>query len=110
MQKKFEKEIFNVMYDVIPMISLMFNDNVGIGLTDRENYIYFKQGKNIKLPIDAGYSLTEPLGAPAIRVFKSGKMDITTLPKQVTPTDNTCYFFPIRENDEIVGALGVAID
>lgn len=37
--EKFDKEIFNYAYKFIPYISILFDDEVCFGITDKEKYI-----------------------------------------------------------------------
>ena len=41
-EKKFDKEIFNTVYDLVPYLSTLFNDEECIAISDTEKYLYIK--------------------------------------------------------------------
>ena len=104
--EKFDKEIFNYAYKFIPYISILFDDEVCFGITDKEKYIYYQDGKNFKLPLQVGAPIVEE----AKPVLKTGKPFITEIPKEVVGNDSKCYSFPLYEGDEVVGIFIVAIN
>lgn len=103
---KFEKEIFNTMYSIIPIVSALYDDSVCIGITDREKYLYTQMGKNFQIPFHAG----DTLNPFAVKVIEKGEFCKVSLPKHIMQTDSACYFFPLREENEVVGLFTVAVD
>ena len=103
---KFDKQVFNNLYEFIPYISLLFDDDACIGITDKEKYIYVQQGKNFKLPLKDG----DPIVEEAKPVFETGKPYITEIPKQIVGNDSKCFSFPLYEDNKIVGLFIVALN
>lgn len=106
MENKFEHEVFNRVYEMFPVLSELYDHNVCIGIADWERYLYVVQGKEFKIPFHTG----DKTNAPLIKVLESGRITKLSMPKTMVETDNTCYFFPLREDGKVVGALTVAVD
>lgn len=104
-ENKFEKQVLNVVYDLIPFISALFDDEGCVGIADREKYLYVKMGKNFTLPYNEG----DPLVPEVKRTIESNKMLIQEVPTSVVPTGAKCYSFPLTEDNEVVGLLAIAV-
>ena len=104
-ENKFEKQVFNIVYDLIPFISTLFNDEGCVGIADKENYLYVKMGKNFILPYNAG----DPLVPEVKKTIELNRILIQEVPTSVVPTGAKCYSFPLTENNEVVGLLAIAI-
>ena len=52
--KRFDKDILNTVYDLMPYISTLFNDEECMALTDTEKFIHLKMGKSFKMPYKVG--------------------------------------------------------
>lgn len=104
-ENKFDKQVFNVVYDLIPFISALFDDEGCVGIGDRNNYLYVKMGDNFKLP----YNVGDPLVPEVKRTIEADKMLVQEVPTSVVPTGAKCYSFPLKEDDEVVGLLAIAV-
>lgn len=63
---KFEYETFNIVSNLIPYISMLYDDNVCIALTDTSHFINIKMGKHFKLP----YQVGEPINGTIQKVIQ----------------------------------------
>ena len=102
---KFDKKIFNTVYDFLPYISTLFDDEECAGIGDKEKFIHTKMGRDFKLPYVEGDSIT-PVMVDCIKYKKTVVMDI---PADVTNIGSKCYCFPLYEDGEAVGVLVVAV-
>ncbi len=104
--KRFDKDILNTVYDLMPYISTLFNDEECMALTDTEKFIHLKMGKSFKMPYKVGEGLA--------KLVKTAIRDKTTkvfeIPKSIVSTGAVCYCFPLfDENREVAGLLLVAV-
>ncbi|WP_167957302.1 methyl-accepting chemotaxis protein [Anaerosporobacter faecicola] len=106
MEKRFSAEAINVAYAMFPIISELYDHNVCLAVTDTERYLFVQQGKEFNIPFHTG----DILNPSAVKVIQSGKNYKVSLPKEMVETDTTCYFFPLREEEEVVGLLTIAVD
>jgi transcriptional regulator with GAF, ATPase, and Fis domain len=105
MEKKFDKQIFNTLYDLMTYITTLFNDEECMALSDTEKYIYVKMGREFKLPYKEGDIINS---VPKAAITQK-KTQIVDIPREIIPTGAKCYGFPIFEDNEVVGALLVAV-
>ncbi|MBQ3420847.1 MAG: chemotaxis protein [Romboutsia sp.] len=104
-EKKFEREIFNTVYSLMPYISSLFNNEECMALTNTEEFIYLKMGNEFKLPYTLGQKL-----APSVKVAITEKRTVVIdIPKKIVSTGAKCYCFPLYEEDEVVGLLLIAV-
>ena len=103
--ERFDKKIFNTVYDILPYISQLFNDEECAGIGDKEKLLYTKMGRDFKLPFAEGAALT-PAMLEAIKRQKPVAVDI---PTNITSVGFKCYCFPLYEDGEVVGVLVVAV-
>ena len=104
-EKKFDKEIFNTVYDLVPYLSTLFNDEECIAISDTEKYLYIKMWKQFKLPYEVGDKISEGVKASVLEK----KTIVQDIPKRIVPLGARCYLFPLYEDNEVVGLLLVAI-
>lgn len=105
LKKKFDKEIFNIVYDLIPYISTLFNNEECLALTDTEKYIYVKMGREFELPYKEG----DVLNSLPKAAIEEKKTKIADIPKEIISTGAKCYAFPLFEDKEVVGLLLVGV-
>ena len=103
---KFDKEIFNKMFDFIPYLDMLFDEDAAIALVDTEKYIYVKQAKSFTLPFKVGDPINNALKAG----LEQKKAFWVNIPKTIVNYDCRCYIFPLSEDDEIVGIFSVVFD
>lgn len=104
-EKKFDKELFNTVYALMPYISILFNDEECLALSDTEKYICVKMGKEFKLPYREGDILNS---VPKSAIIEK-KTKVVDIPKEIIPAGAKCYAFPLFEDDEVIGSLLVAV-
>ena len=104
-EKKFDKEIFNTVYSLIPYLSTLFNDEECIALTDTHKYLYIKMGRDFKLPYKVGEEINDKIKAS----IEGKKTIVQDIPRRIVPIGARCYSFPLYEDHEVVGLLLVAI-
>jgi len=102
---KTETEILQSFERIIPIIPLLFNDDIAIGIANRDKYLKIQQGKELKLKIQEGQSI--PSGGAAYDALRTGKVIIQEVPKEVYGIVFQSYAIPIKENGEVIGVFAV---
>lgn len=102
--RKFDRDIFNTAYEFIPYFNKIFDDDACFGIMDKEKYIYVKQGKEYKVPIKEG----DPIFPGLDTVFSTKKSIVIDIPVELDSNFARCYGFPLFENEEVIGILGVS--
>ena len=107
--KKFDYETFNIIHDLIPYISMLYDDNVCIALTNLTQFIDIKMGKHFKLP----YKVGDPINNVIKKVLQEKKPWLQDIPRNIMDKSSAiaakCYFFPLFEEGNIIGILTIAI-
>ena len=106
-ERKFEKEIFNKIYEFVPYIQSFFNEEAAIGITDKEKYLFYEDGKNFKL--DMGLKEGVPPHRLILEVMQSKQEKIQDIEKGVAGKDCRVHSYPLFENGEVVGGLCVVV-
>lgn len=104
-EKKFEKEIFNYVYDLLPCFDVLFDGQANFAITDTEKYLYTKESELLKMPYKPG---TELNNTPK-EVIRNRKSIVVDVPNSVIPTGAKSYMFPLYEDDEVVGTLLIGV-
>lgn len=95
--------------NMVPYIGTLYNDEVCIAVTDREQFIHLQMGKHFSLP----YKIGDPLNHTIQEVIQSGKANVREIPLGIMENSGAdlakCFFFPIKDDDSIVGVLTVAV-
>lgn len=110
MQKpKFDYITFDIIESLTPFFNKIFNDEICIAITDQTKFIYVSFGKNFTLP----YKVGDPINQAIQSVISQDKIIEREIPRSIMQHSNSieakCYFFPIRENDQVIGCLSIAI-
>lgn len=101
--KKIENETLNIVCKLIPYLNILFNNDVSIGLLDREKCLYYQPGKDLDLHISEGDKTTLP---QVLEVIETGKEKVEIVPKNIFGVEFKSCVFPIRDNnDYIVGVI-----
>jgi hypothetical protein len=94
---------------MVPLFSTLYNDEVCVGVTDTECYLFTKYGKNFSLPFKEG----SPLNPGIIKAQRERTPVIMEIPLEIMEQSNAntakAYFFPIEENGKVVGTLAIAV-
>lgn len=101
--RKIENEALNVVYKMIPYLNILFNNDVSIGLLDREKCLYYQPGKDLDLHISVGEKTTLP---QVLEVINTGKEKVEIVPEHIFGVEFKSCVFPIKDNDDqIVGVI-----
>ena len=106
MDKISDKEIINFYYNAMPLIEVLFEEDISMAITDTEKYLYTQYNKNLELSAKKGDRIPE--GGAVIEVLKTGRNAIKVVPEHVYGTEFKSFAIPIREENKIVGVLVVA--
>ena len=101
-----DKEIINFYYNAMPLIEVLFDEDISMGITDTEKYLYTKYNKNLVLSAKEGDRI--PDGGAVFEVLKTGRNAIKVVPEHVYGTEFKSFAIPIKEENKIVGVLVVA--
>lgn len=93
----------NIIYNAIPYINLLFNNDISIGLLDKEKCLFYQPGKDLDLHIEVG----QPNRLPQVlEVINTGKEKVDIVPENLFGVQFKCYCFPVKELDGcVVGVL-----
>jgi hypothetical protein len=105
MNKISDYEILNLCYNMIPIITHLFNEDVAFGIADKDKFIKVKQGKELILQIEEGAQVAE--GGAVMQAIKTGQVIIKEVPKEVYGIAFQSYAIPLKENNEVVGVFVV---
>ncbi len=101
--KKIENESLNAAYKFIPYLNILFDNDISIGLLDKEKCLYYQPGKDLDLHIAEGQKTTLP---QVLEVIKTGKEKVEIVPEQIFGVSFKCCVFPLKDsNDDIVGVI-----
>lgn len=100
--KKIENEALNVVYKLIPYINILFNNDISIGLLDREKCLYYKPRKDLDLHISEGDNTTLP---QVLEVIKTGKEKVEIVPEHIFGVAFKSCVFPIRDNNDYIAGV-----
>jgi archaellum component FlaC len=101
-----DKEMINFFYNAIPLIEVLFDEDVSMAITDTEKYLYTKYNKDLELSAKEGDRIPE--GGAVIEVLRNGRSAIKIVPEHVYGVEFKSYAIPIKEENVIVGVLVVA--
>lgn len=105
LEKKFTKEIFNIVYNLLPYINTLFDNEACLAITDTEKFIGIREGKKFKLPYEEGAEISN-IVADAINKKETA---IVEIPGHISKVGARCYAFPLFEDNKVIGTLLVAL-
>ncbi len=100
--RKIENEALNVVYKMIPYFNILFNNDVSIGLLDREKCLYYQPGKDLDLHISEGDKTTLP---QVLEVINTGKEKVEVVPEHIFGVSFKSCIFPIRDNNDYIAGV-----
>jgi prophage DNA circulation protein len=103
LKKDFGSSALYSIYDAIPYIETFFDNDVEIMLTDREKVLYYKGSKEIKFDIKEG----DPAGDFVVKAMNGGKTIIEVIPEDFLGVAFKSYMIPIKEENNVVGAIAI---
>ncbi|OOM73898.1 putative sensory transducer protein YfmS [Clostridium puniceum] len=101
-----DNETINFFYNALPLIEVLFDEDISMAITDTEKYLYTKYNKNLVLSAKEGDRIPE--GGAIIEVLKTGRNFIKVIPEQVYGVEAKSFAIPIIEENKVVGVLAVA--
>lgn len=101
-----DKEIINFYYNAMPLIEVLFDEDISMAITDTEKYLYTQYNRNLELSAKEGDRIPE--GGAVFEVLKTGRNAIKVVPEHVYGVTFKSFAIPIREENKIVGVLVVA--
>lgn len=101
-----DKEIINFYYNAMPLIEVLFDEDISMAITDTEKYLYTQYSKNLELSTKNGDRIPE--GGAVFEVLKTGRNAIKVVPEHVYGVTFKSFAIPIKEENKIVGVLVVA--
>ena len=73
-----DNETINFFYNALPLIEVLFDEDISMAITDTEKYLYTKYNKNLVLSAKEGER--RPEGGAIIEVLKTGRNFIKVIP------------------------------
>ena len=94
------------LVNAMPFVSQMFRDDVSISINDHEKVLYFSEAKSLEIGVKVGDELHDDYKNFKMLVNKDTRT-VARMPgdRQGRPFD--AILIPIKENDQVVGILGV---
>ena len=100
-----EHEIIQAAAKIVPYLPLFFDEEVSVGLTNRE--IFLINMPPPSLPIQGGYGDKIPSGGIS-ECIRTGEVTVRDIPKSVYGVPFRSYPVPLKdENGEVVGVLAL---
>lgn len=102
-----KQDILEAFEKVLPYLPYFFDDDVSIGLTDKEKFLVNQVCDSLRLKGGPGDIIPE--GGAAHKAIHSGKICINEVPKEVYGVPFKSYAVPLKNDKmEVVGAVLVA--
>ena len=98
-----ENEVLKSIYTAIPFISIFFDEDIEIMLTDREHVLYYQGSKEIDGKIKVG----QVAGKFVKDAMIKGEVDITVIPEDFLGVAFKSYMIPIKDNNLVVGSIAI---
>ncbi|PRR76877.1 putative sensory transducer protein YfmS [Clostridium liquoris] len=106
MKDKFDESILQSFSEVSPYLSSLLDEDVSFALTDREKFIDFLPGENIRPDITVGKAIKE--GSSTQEALKTKKTICKIVPEQVFGFKLKSIAVPLKgSNGEIAGVVSI---
>ncbi|KJF28676.1 hypothetical protein TZ02_01885 [Clostridium aceticum] len=106
MKKENQQKILDHFIYLTSYLSYFFDEDIIVGVTDREKFIHQTKNKNIPVSVNEGDLITE--GDGMYEAIQSGKLFSVIVPKEKFGTAFRSTAVPIRgEEGAIIGAFGI---
>ena len=93
-----------LLIKMAPYLHQIIGDDCGLGIADREKYLYNKNGKILQLPVKVGDFIKE--GSVADTTIKASHRLVKRVPQEVFGTPYVGMGIPVRDEDgRIIGAM-----
>ncbi|WP_291718882.1 methyl-accepting chemotaxis protein [Clostridium sp.] len=98
-----DEEFFSAVKASFNVLPLLFRSDVGIAITDKEEYVVAKQPESFKLNLSVGVKLAE--NSAALKAIKTKKKQMARWPKEVFGFPVIAYSVPLV-NDSTGNCVG----
>jgi uncharacterized protein YoxC len=89
----------------LPYFPVLFNEDIAMGIADKEKYLVVRQGKELILNLKEGDIVPE--GGAVSEALKTGKTIIKDVPKKVYGVPFQSFAIPVHEGENVVGVFVV---
>ncbi|MDS0528182.1 methyl-accepting chemotaxis protein [Clostridium sp. SHJSY1] len=100
-----ENTKINELYNVIPYLEVIFDNEISMAITDKEKYLYAKYCDELSLGVDKGALI--PKGGAISDALISGQTISKIVPEHVYGVPFKSYAIPIKEGNDVVGIFVV---
>jgi len=90
----------------MPFVRQMFRDDVSISINDHEKVLYFAEAKSLEIGVNVGDELHEDYKDFKMLINKDTRT-VARMPGDLQGRPFDAILIPIKENDQVVGILGV---
>ncbi len=105
-KKQFSHQIFNLLYDLMPFISKVLDDNACIAVCEGDTCIFDLQTEAIKMPMRAGDRAISQMR----NVYRTGKPLSAIVSKELVGVPFKMHSYPIfDENGTSIGSITISI-
>lgn len=94
------------LVNAMPFVQQMFRDDVSISINDHEKVLYFSEAKSLEIGVKVGDELHDDYKNFKMLANKDSRT-IVRMPYDLQGRPFDSILIPIKENDEVVGILGV---
>ncbi|WP_235540607.1 methyl-accepting chemotaxis protein [Paenibacillus sp. Root52] len=94
------------LVNAMPFVSQMFRDDVSISINDHEKVLYFSEAKSLDIGVKVGDELHDDYKNFKMLVNKDTRT-VARMPGDLQGRPFDAILIPIKENDQVVGILGV---
>lgn len=94
------------LVNAMPFVQQMFRDDVSISINDHEKVLFFSEAKSLEIGVKVGDELHDDYKNFKMLANKDSRT-IVRMPGDLQGRPFDSILIPIKENDEIVGILGV---
>ncbi len=98
-----DNEILNAFDIVLPYLSILFDNEASIAITNREMYLKNQSSPNLQLKLNPGEPIPE--GGAASAAIRTGEVIIKVVPKEVYGKPFRSYAIPIKSKGNVVGCV-----
>jgi methyl-accepting chemotaxis protein len=102
-KRDLESNELNSIYNSIKYIDTFFDNDIEIMLTDREKVLYYQGSKEIDFKIKEG----DPVGDFVKKAMESEKTIVEEIPKDFLGVAFKSYMIPIKEGNNVIGAIAI---
>lgn len=98
-----EVEILKSCERMFSILPILFQEDIAIGLSNREEYLKIKQGNELVLKIQVGEKI--PSGGAVHQALTTGEPVIQEVPKEVYGVAFQSYAIPIKDENDVIGVF-----